>query len=106
MRRANNHCTNSALKKAIEAVQRCEMYPNTILPYKLKEAAEKGLPGDFPFNQWNIRYNTKNKYGIFSPQWLVSNGISGTQKVFYTKDYVGKTGKVLWRSLASDIRKV
>ena len=102
----NNHCLNSALKRAVESLQRCEMYPNTFLPHMLKERAEKGLPGDFSFNQWNIRYNTKDKLGIFRLHWIVSNGISGNQKIFYTINYIGKTGKVRWRQLASDITKV
>ena len=106
MRQKNNHNTNSALKKAIEALQLGGQYPGKALAGKLVETAKKGLPGDFQFNQWNIRYIIKDKYGLFCLHWLVSNGISGTQKEFFTKDYVGKTGKVVWRRLASDMRKV
>lgn len=106
MKCCNNHNANNALKKAVEALQQVGQYPAMALPGKLLEMAKKGLPGDFQFNQWNIRYLTKDKYGIFCLHWLVSNGISGTQKVFYTKDYVGDRGKIYWRRLAGDMRKV
>lgn len=102
----NNHSMNSALRKAVESLKRCEAEPASILPSKLLKTAEKGLPCEFQFNQWSIRYLTKDKFGVFCLHWLVSNGISGVQKTFYTRDYVSPNGKVYWRRLAGDMRKV
>ena len=106
MRYRNNHCPNSALKRAIEALQKVKMTPASTLPSKVAEIAKKGAPTEFNFNQWNIRYLTKDKYGVFCLHWLVSNGISGNQKYLYNKDYISPNGKVYWRRLAGDMRKV
>ena len=102
----NNHCLNSALKRAVEALQRAEVKEDTTLPVKTSQIARKGLPTEFFWKHWNIRYLTKDRQGVFCLHWIVSNGISGTQRTFYTRDYVGKSGNVNWRKLSSDMKKV
>lgn len=71
----------------------------------LRAVATKG-PTEFRFNYHLIHYNIKDEYGNFKLHWLVCNGITGNHQVFFTKDYIGKTGKVRWIDLARDMRKV
>ena len=102
----NKHSRNSALKMTLGSIKPEDKTSFGELRKKLPEIARAGHPYDFVFNYLGIRYCTKDKYGIFKLSWLVTNAITGEQKEFYTKDYVGKTGKVVWRRLASDMRKV
>lgn len=102
----NKRSRNSAMRMTLGGLREKDFTEFNELRKTLPEVASKGKPVDLVYNYLGIRYMTKDEYGMFRLSWLVTNGITGVQKVFYTKDYVGKTGKVLWRSLASDMRKV
>lgn len=104
--RRNNHSENSAVSRATAALKETGRENYRLLPSRLKETAEKGLPGEFQFNHLRFRYITRDRSGIFRLYWLVTNGISGAQKYFYNKDYVSDTGKVRWRDMVRDMKKV
>lgn len=102
----NLYSTNSALRRAVQSLTQFKEEKASTLPGKLRDVATSGHPCEFQFNHLRIRYLTKDKEGTFKLFWLVSNGISGVQKTFYTRDYVSPRGRILWRSLAADMRKV
>lgn len=102
----NNHNTNQVLKRAVAGLLDAGGGNYHLLPSRLKEVAEKGLPCEFQFNHLRIRYLTKDKEGTFKLFWLVTNGISGRQRYLYNIDYVSPRGHVLWRKMAGDMRKV
>lgn len=102
----NNHNTNQVLKRAVAGLLDAGGGNYHLLPSRLKEVAEKGLPCEFQFNHLRIRYHTRDKEGTFKLFWLVTNGISGRQRYLYNIDYVSPRGRVLWRKMAGDMRKV
>lgn len=102
----NNHNTNQVLKRAVAGLLDAGGGNYHLLPSRLKEVAEKGLPCEFQFNHLRIRYLTRDKEGTFKLFWLVTNAISGRQRYLYNIDYVSPRGRILWRSLAADMRKV
>lgn len=76
------------------------------MPKVIKAMAMAGKPAETQFNQYRIKYQTRDKLGTFKLHWIVSDGILGTQRVLYTKDFVGKTGKILWKKLAMAMRGI
>ena len=72
----------------------------------LRETAMKGGPADVRFNHWLIHYNILDEFGTFKLHWIVCNGVTGRSKTFFTKDWVSKSGNVMWRKLASAMVKV
>lgn len=104
--RWNDYSEDSALKNAVEALSTVNKESHILLPGRLLEVARKGKPAEIQFNQFRIRYFTKDEDGLFRLYWLVTNGISGRQKYFYSKDWIGKTGKMRWMNLAKAMRLV
>ena len=72
----------------------------------IKEVASQGKAAEFYFNEFGIKYNIKDELGMFRLTWIVTNKLSGMQKIFYTRDWVGKTGKIRWRNLAASMLRV
>ena len=72
----------------------------------LREAAMKGGPCEFRFNHYLLHYNVKDEFGNFLLHWHCVNGVTGRSKIFLNKDYVSPRGNVLWRKMASDMKKV
>ena len=81
-------------------------YHKSDLYSMLREVAMKGCPAEFKFNYHLIHYNIKDECGIFKLHWVVVNGISGRQKIFFTKDFINDNGSVMWRRLAGEMNKV
>ena len=94
---------NAMLQRAVKALSMAENRPVRELPGELKKIAELGRPAEISFNQWRIKYLTKEN-GEFCLHWYVVNGISEASTTLYTKDYQGKQGGVYWRKLAKDLR--
>ena len=93
----------AALREAVKALDNTPEENMSLLPAKLKEVARAGKKTKFQFNHLGIRYQTMDRHGNICFRWLVSNGISGNQETYYTKDFMSKNGKVLWRILAGKI---
>lgn len=93
----------SALREAVLQMDKTPETPKRFLPAKLKEIARSGKKTKFQFNHLGIRYQPLLKDGILYLRWTVSNGMTGEQKTYYTKDFMSKNGKVLWRALAGKI---
>jgi len=92
-----------ALREAVKAMEKTPDQKLNMLPGILKSTARKGKKAKFQFNHLGIRYLVRDEYGNICLRWLVSNGISGRQEVYYTKDFMSSTGRVLWRVLAGKI---
>lgn len=106
-RKKNNFYTpNKVLSRAIEDLSKIGQRKVRELPGELRKVAEKGVPDEIQFNQWRLRYCIKDREGVFKLHWFVVNAISGNNTIIYNKDYIGKTGKMRWRDLASAVKKV
>lgn len=93
----------AALRAAVNALENTPDESPNLLPGRLKDIARKGKRASFQFNHLGIRYQVKDKEGNVCPRWLVSNAITGRQTTYNTKDFMSKTGKVLWRYLAAAV---
>lgn len=93
----------AALREAVKALETTPDESFKVLPGRLKEIARTGKRTKIQFNHLGIRYLVLDEFGILSLRWLVSNGITGRQETYYTKDYMTKEGKVRWKYLASKI---
>lgn len=102
----NNFNCDAALKRATQALSQVGKTRFVKLPGMLKEMAYKGKPGEFQFNHLRIKYFTRDELGMFNLHWLVINAVSGTQKFFYTKDWIGERGNIHWRDMAYKMYKV
>lgn len=72
----------------------------------LREVAMRSTPAEFRYNHLLIHYNVKDEWENFKLHWIVTNRLSGRQKIFNTVDYVGKTGRILWKKLGGEMNKV
>ena len=72
----------------------------------LRETAMRGGPAEVRLNHWLIHYNVLDEFGNFKLHWIVCNGVTGRHKTFYTKEWVSKSGNVMWRKLAYAMGKV
>lgn len=102
----NLYSTNSALRRAVRSLTQFKEEKANTLPGKLRDVATAGHPCEFQFNHLRIRYLTKDETGVFRLYWLVTNAISGRQRYLYNIDYVSPRGRILWRKMASDMKKV
>ena len=105
-RTTNNWTENGQLALAVAGLTKLGHRNYKDLPKVLRDVAMSGKPADFQFNIYHIKYCTKDRVGAMCLHWVVTNGILGTQKIFRTKDFVGKTGKVLWGKLAKEMRLI
>ena len=92
-----------ALRAAVKALDKTPEESPLLLPGRLKEIARTKGPGRYQFNHLGIWYRVKDEYNNICLRWTISNGISGRQETYYTKDFMSKNGKVLWRILAAKI---
>lgn len=102
-----NQCSRSRLQEL--ATTRMTMYDrrnNQDLPKVLREIATTGKPAVFQWNQWRIKYLTKDELGSFKLHWVVADGITSKVQEFFTRDYMTENGKILWRKMATAMLKV
>ena len=103
-KKKNNHSHKMLLETATTRMTKIGHRNMQDLPKVLREVAMTGIPAEFQFNIYRIKYLTRDEYGNFLLHWIVGNGLLGTQKEFHTKDYVSQaTGKIAWRRLAKDM---
>ena len=95
----------AALREAVMAMEKTPEQALSKLPALLRDTARKGKKTKLQFNHLGIRYQIRDKDGGISFRWLVSNGLTGRQETYYTKDFMSKNGKVLWRFLAAKINR-
>lgn len=91
------------LNKAIKALRRHEIdedEPFVVLVEKVSEIARKGAKKEVSWRHLTLRYFPE--VGKF--YFKVTNPLTGTTRDYRTKDFVGKTGKMKWRTLASAIK--
>ena len=105
--RRRYQCSRSRLQEL--ATTRMTMYDrrnNQDLPKVLREIATTGKPAVFQWNQWRIKYLTKDELGSFKLHWVVADGITSKVQEFFTRDYMTENGKILWRKMATAMLKV
>lgn len=102
----NRNNPETAMERAMKGLPEVEEMEFTKFYNMLSELARTGKPGEFFYKDKHIRYHTKDEHGKHKLFWLVTNGISGRQAYFYNMDYVTPKGRVKWRRMASDMKKV
>lgn len=103
--RKDSYNENELLKRSLKAIGVEDNKTWMLLPNILKETALGGKPTEFQFNHIRVRYHIQD-HGLFVLWWTVVNAITGNAAKFYSKDYIGKSGKMRWKHLACEMKKV
>lgn len=91
--------------KALQSLQNDEMDSYSTLLEKVRETARKGVKTEFTWRHLRIAYFVRDEFGNFKNfRFHVTNPLTGVQKYYYTKDFMGVTGTIKWATLASRIK--
>lgn len=97
---------NALLFRAGKALKDTPKRPQRELANELRRIADIGIPTEFQFNNYRIKYMVKVQGGEYKPNWVVVNAILGTKKRFFTVDFMGNRGGVYWHSLAKAMTRI